>query len=437
MNLPASSQPQFNHTTRRSVPRFTSRRILVRAVIIMILGAATLGAGTANAGIGDILSMVFENMQTTWIDYDTPSKQIHIKISGQIELTPAEDDVQSLTGKALFQEKRDGRKMQMVFEAKAGNIVRTYAVNGQVQTLDAEGRRWLSDMLPNLIRETGKDSDKRIKRIYAQGGTDAVLAEIDRIQSDHARSRYIRGFATIGPLDDTSVLRLLNASTKVESDFEKRNALVGIVGAQTLSAPIQVVVLNAVAAMDSSFEQRTVLTALAPKLASDVTVSQAWLVALDHIDSAFEQRSIIEVLARRNTLTPLQVELALQSTQKIDSDFEHASALKALIRHLNNITPAQVAAYARSAQQIDSNFERSNALIKLVSRAALDKAGYAAVLSATSGMDSDFDICNVLTAVAKRMPADSDLISRYRKMARTLGDHERGQAEQALDHLHQ
>ena len=50
-------------------------------------------------------------------------------------------------------------------------------------------------------------------------------------------------------------------------------------------------------------------------------------------------------------------------------------------------------------------------------------------------MDSSFDICEVMKAVAAVMPADATLLQTYRATARSLGDLERGQAEKALDHL--
>jgi len=435
MNLPSSSLHLFNSVARKASTT--------------MLGVAMLGASAAQADIGDFITRLFPNTNIFWVSRNTPSQQIHIKVSGTIVFTPAEDDVQSLTGKAVFQEKRGGRVMRMVFEAKngdtkggdtqGGTITRTFTIDGKPQVLDANSRRWLAEMLPNLIRETGMDSEQRIKRFYAQGGADAVLAETERIQSDSARGRYIKSFAAAGPLDEKSLLRLLSITAKTESDFERRGALTALINSQTLSAAQQVVLLNIVAAMDSSFEQRSVLTVLAPKLSADAAVAQAWLATLDNIDSAFEQRLIIDALARVDSLTPLQLDLALQSTRKIDSDFERATALTALIKHLGKPlgkpAPAQVDAYLQSAQQIDSDFERRNVLVKLVNRATLDASGYASVLQAINGMDSDFEICAVLTAIAKKMPADRELVARYRSTARELGDFERGQAEKALDHL--
>jgi len=411
------------------------RHLVARSCTAAFIGAMALGAGPAHADIGDFLSRVFSIGPSTRITLNAPGHQMRMRVNGTIAFTPAEDDVQSLTGKAVFEEKRSGRTQRLVFEADAAGIQRTYSVDGQTKPLDAEGRRWLAEAIPALLRETGLNSKERVNRLHAQGGPAKVLAEIERIQSDHARGKYIKAFATMGPLAETPLQQLLDATSPLESNFEKRGALTAIMASQTLSASHQVGVLNAVTKMDSSFEQRGVMVALAPRLAATDEVAQAWYAALDSIDSDFEKRGVIEALARRESLTPAQILVSLQSTLKLDSDFEHANALKSLVKHLSNGTLPQIEAYLHSARKIDSDFERRNALLALVERAKLDKNGYAAVLQAVGGMDSDFEVRNVLTAMAKKMPADNDLVARYRRVARTLGDHERGQAEKALDHL--
>ena len=46
---------------------------------------------------------------------------------------------------------------------------------------------------------------------------------------------------------------------------------------------------------------------------------------------------------------------------------------------------------------------------------------------------SDYECREVLVALAQVMPNDAALIGRYRDVARTLSDYERGVAERALD----
>ncbi|HSY28232.1 MAG TPA: hypothetical protein VK832_12055, partial [Burkholderiaceae bacterium] len=204
---------------------------------------------------------------------------------------------------------------------------------------------------------------------------------------------------------------------------------------QTLNTANQITLLNGVAKMNSDFEERTVLVALAPKLGSDAPVGQAWLAAIKSVHSDFEMRTAIVALADRDSNSAQQIDWALAASQNISSDFEHRTVLETISGKLSHPTIAQVAVYAKSAEHISSDFERRTALIALVEKTKLNKDGYVEVLNAVNGMGSDFEIRTVLVAVARQMPADGDLINRYRKVARNLGDFERGQAEKALDHL--
>ena len=428
---------QVSMPSRLSLPVRTSHRphrAAIAALGAVLLLAPILAPLPAQAEIRISLPSFFHFGPSTSIEHNTANRQFRVRINGSILFNEAEDDVQSLSGKTSIQERRDGRTRRMVFESESGgSIKRTYSVDGRAQALDADGRRWLAEMLPAVMRETAMDSERRIKRIHSTGGVDAVLAEIEKIDSGHARRRYVEGIARLAPLSDRQQQRLLAVIAPIDSDFSKRTALSALASGQTLSAASQVDALRIVAAMDSSFEQRTVLAAMAPTLSAEADVAHAWLNAASKIDSDFELRSAIDSLVRRDPLPATLLDAAIQATMKLDSDFEHASALVAIGRQMTTATPAQVSSYLRSAQKIDSDFERRNVLTSFVSRNPLDKSGFLAVLQAIDGMDSDFEIRTVLAAIAKRMPADNELINRYRRTARSLGDHERGQAEKALD----
>jgi len=69
----------------------------------------------------------------------------------------------------------------------------------------------------------------------------------------------------------------------------------------------------------------------------------------------------------------------------------------------------------------------------LLDGSPVDAATAGGVLAAVATMDSDFEARQVLVGLARVMPADAGLITRYRDVARGLGEFERGQAEQALD----
>lgn len=413
-----------------------AHRMIVSLFSCAVVLGQVLASNAAQADTDITISLPgFLNFKMVDSDFDTPTGRVKIKIHGDAVFTDAEDDVLSLTDKIVIQEQRKDHTLRIAYQAERGSVKSVYTVDGREQALDADGKRWLATVIPVILRESAINVEKRIKRIYAKGGADAVLAEIELIHSDYARRSYIVRLPELGRLDDKQLARLLADTSTMNSDFERRTAYVTIIQKQTLNTANQVTLLNGAAKMNSDFEVRTVLVELAPKMGSEAGVGQAWLAAIKGMHSDFEMRTAIVALADHVANPALQIDWLLQASQNLSSDFEHRTVLVEICANMSHPTAAQVAAYAKSAQHISSDFERRTALIALVEKSTLNKDGYVEVLNAVSGMGSDFEIRTVLVAIARQMPADNDLINRYRKVARNLGDFERGQAEKALDHL--
>ncbi len=366
----------------------------------------------------------------------SPHREFRFKVKGDVTFTATEDDVESLEGRVTIEEKRGEITRRIDFRPGRGNdaaqVKRNYRVNGREQPLDAEARRWMGEMISSAMRELSIEPQRRVQRLHARGGAVAVLAEIERIHSDHSRRNHIEHFSRLGALDAKTLDRLLAAASPIHSDFELRNALLAVMETQTLAAAQQVAMLKAVAKMQSAYEQRSVLVPLAPKLGSEPDVARSWLAAVQTVHSDFEIRTILESMARRESLTAAQAGMVLDATMKIESDFERATALKAMVRHLVSARGSPLDPFFRSASKIHSDFERGGVLTLLVERVDLDRAGYAPLFAAIDAMQSNHEKQMVLVAVAKKMPRDQELASLFREVASRLSDHERGQVEAAL-----
>lgn len=386
-----------------------------------------------------LIDSVLPGPRQTVMSHNGPDHQFTIRIKGQMKLSDDLDDVISISSRAIIEEKRAGTKRRIVFlpdgnGGAKGGVKRSYYVNGRAMPFDAEAKRWLADMLKTLVRESGFESEKRVKNLYAKGGADAVIAEIEKIDSGFGRGKYIEHLTNIAVVDERQFERMLKTAKPTDSSFERRQQLVLLIGKRTLNSGQQVAVLNSTAQMDSVFDQKGVLSALLPSLKQEPEVAAAWAKAVGKMDSDFEMQSII-VETMNAPIARGYVEAALQVALNLQGNFERANTLKAILKNLPNPTDGELDAFLAVVAKIDGDFERKNVLIELVNKATLDKRGCTAVLQAINGMQSDFDIRNVLVTLAKKMPVDGELVARYRKAARALNDHERVQAEKALDHL--
>lgn len=411
-------------------------RYLTRLGGVVLIPLLFLQPGDAEAAEGGVLSRLFGRGESMRFELNTPTMAFSLRVHGSLTINANEDDIDSLTSWAAIEDRRDGMKRVMTFKLeKDSSIRRIWTVNGKSEPIGEESRRWLAAVLPVILRESGLQREDRITRLLAKGGVEAVVAEMQRIETGHARRQYVQSLVERGPLADKQLGLIWPVIAGIDGDYDKRQALTRLIAKQTLGAAQQATVLGLTSRMDSSHEKRSVLTALAPRLQPEPAVQTAWANVLKAMDSDYERREAVTALIRRDGGSSAVVDLALLSVRFIDQDYERASALVALLRVLTEPTLARVTIYVEAASGIQSDFERRNALESLVRRATLDKRGFELVLQGTRGMKSDHEIRSLLVAVARRMPADPGLLAAYRDVARNLSEHERGQAEKALERV--
>ena len=416
-------------------------RLLVAAVLVVGIAALpTIAIEQVAAKGGNSHIEISDNgfgESYSKVKIDQDGVQLEAEFEGKFRFNDAEDDLASLGDgdEAYIEQEIDGVERRMDWEGAGGKVVRQYSVDGRKQPLDAAGAAWLRQVIPLLLRESGIDAEARVARLHKRGGADLVLKEIGQMRGDYSRRVYFSTLAGHGELTPAQLDRAIAIIATLGSDYERRESLVALVDRQDLAPAQQVAVLGAVATMDSDYEQRTVLEKLSRDLADDEAVGRAWGKAIAAIDSSYERRTAITAIADRDDLSPAMMGAALNAIGSMKSDYEQRTALSELAPHLA-ADGRSAATYARTATTIGSDYERREALLALPSRSFADAGVARAVLDATEGMKSSYEQRQVLVAVASKMPADAALIARYREIARGMDSYERGQAEEALDRLH-
>jgi hypothetical protein len=84
---------------------------LLRQSLIVILFGATATCWSPQvtaADLGDIVFRIAAGGSSTIVDHRSNGAQFKMRVVGKITFTDNEDDVQSLTGRAIISEKRDG-----------------------------------------------------------------------------------------------------------------------------------------------------------------------------------------------------------------------------------------------------------------------------------------------------------------------------------------
>lgn len=408
--------------------------VLALAAIVALPGLAI--TSVASEGFGDrIMSRLdLDGRQNFSYSSRSLTGKESLRFTGEVTLNDEETNVVRL-GKGArleIEETRGGVHHELHAFGKDGVIQRRYWRDGDEVAFDDGGRQWLAKTLPALIRNSGANAEARGKRLLEKGGPDALLADMATLQTDYARSIYLRVLYANATLDGVQLGRSLEIARDIDSDFELRQALQSALSSQRLSPPQRVRLLELASEISSDFELAELLMSLADEVPVAGSTRDAWVKALSGISSDFEHRRVLEAVLESSDVTPEAVQLVLESAAGISSDFELRSLLEKTARHTRG-NPAVLSAYVARTVELSSDFEARQALEALVEAGPVDVAVANAVLDAVGRVSSDFEASQVLRTLAARMPADDGLVKRYREEARSLGDHERGQAEKALD----
>ena len=404
----------------------------------------------------------------SWVWSDN-GKKFEVNYRGDLEFTDDDSDVSRMSPGGYLRIK-DGRRFgtdnSVEFRAGSGGAIeRRFWVSGQERPFEPEGRKWLAEVLPKFIRQSGIGAKSRVARFMKSGGAGAVLAEISRIEGSWAKRVYFTELlnqpglsgATIQQalgqagrevdsdfelaslliasnriVSDDAVRRTyLEAARSIGSDFELRRVLSSIVKAGPMTPAIAASVLETSGSIDSDFEQASLLVEFAGRQPLDGPAGAAFFKALAGVSSSFEHNRVLKAVLQRTDLSePVRV-AALDSSAAIESNFELASFLTHFVK-TSGVEGAVRAPFFRAVGSIDSAFEHGRVLQALSRRTDVSDATVLEILRSAQSINSNFERAQVLLAVAGAHPLAREARDMYIDASNNLGDFEQGRVLSAL-----
>ena len=393
---------------------------------------------------------------------------LEVNYRGDVEFSDDDKDIKSLTPGGWLRIKDGGwlGGHSMEFRADAsGNIERRFWTGSREQPFEPEGRKWLEQILPRFIRQTGMGGRARVARIYKTKGAPGVLAEVSLIEGSWAKRIYLaellrtprldartveQAFAQAGrEIDsDFELASLLisagdlltadvtrrayfDAARTIGSDFEMRRVFSSALKRGPLAPAILAGVLDTSTAIESDFELASLLVAVAKLQPLDEAARSAFFKALDTVGSDFERRRVLSTVMKRTDISPEATAAALVSATSIRSDFENASVLLEVVKSRSIEGPLREP-FFRALGSIQSPFERGRVLQAVVKRSDASDQTILEVIKATQVMTASFESAQVLLAVSASRPLTREARDAYLDTAEKLGDFDQGRVLTAL-----
>jgi hypothetical protein len=313
--------------------------------------------------------------------------RIEARIRGEATYTPDFRGIAALSAGGSFRlEEEDGsarRRLELSDDGRGG-IDADYRVGRDTRPFDADAQAWLADRLLLLYRRSGLAAEARAEWLYRTGGINALLGELEHVESSSAHSALMTHALRHPELSDAAVARLLRSGLPSSSSARVR-ILLAVADRGPLAGEVGEAYLEAVGATSSSSSQRQAL-----------------------------ERALRDGQAPRPFLVG-----ALRTTGRISSSSTR-SALLALMAAEYRFDDAVLGAYLDAVAGTSSSSGKRDALTAVLTRQELDTAQLARVLRAVGRISSSSAQGDILVQVAASRPLAGDARVAYVDVASSI-----------------
>lgn len=327
----------------------------------------------------------------------------------------------SRNGELRVQTKENGTERRVVVRPSGSGVTYEYSVDGNRQELDAAGQQWLDRTLLFTFRRLGFMAEQRAASMLARGGVDAVLREVELLNSDYVRASYLGTAVEKGRLDEGTLRRVLNlAGSTIDSDYYVTSIVTKVAGEYEFTDAIRTVYLEAVSGIDSDYYQYTAFKALLEK--GELSPAQIGAVLQDSrkIDSDYYRAELLSELNGRYAMSPAIRGTYLAAAGEIDSDYYKSEVLSKLMTN-GSLGSQELVQLAEAASTIDSDHYRAEVLMTFARAASLDdETMQRAFVRAAGGIDSDYQLQQVLTKMAGRSDVNASTMNMILDAAETI-----------------
>ena len=117
-----------------------------------------------------------------------------IEYEGDITLSDDDKDITAISrnGYIEIRKTRFGKRRRLFIESEGGKLVHRYYVGSREVNYLPDGKNWLAEVLPEIVRSTIIAAESRVDRFYKKGGAKEVMYEVEAMDSDYVQAHYVK-----------------------------------------------------------------------------------------------------------------------------------------------------------------------------------------------------------------------------------------------------
>ena len=354
--------------------------------------------------------------------HDGETLKVRAEIDGALQFSDDESELIKFPKNSFLDITDDNGRIErrLRVEREDNETNYTFYREGAEADFDGQAKQWFAQIIPVFLRMSGIDAENRVMRIQKRLGDDGVISEVNQIKSDHVAALYLQYLLQTSQLSSNNLMKAIEATNNIGSDFEHARVLKLIVSKQReITSAHWLALLQSTKRIGSDFEQAGVLKHVITQLPADETIQLKLIDVAASIGSDFEMRRVFSSYLKSDSVTDKVMIALLESATKIGSDFELGS-LMIEIADKTKEKSSIFDAYLTLAKSIGSDFELRKTLSHLVKIELSQEQLEQVVRLAANSIGSDFELASLLVEVIEQHDLNSDLVSLLKRSARKI-----------------
>lgn len=399
----------------------TSRKRLFASLFgILIMTQALLAQEISVSRNSDVAG----GKETTRWTTSSGFNSFNVEFRGKIEIENDDKDIAAMSDGAYLEISKSvfGSKRSIVIESIGGGKFKKQYYEGRTMVnWEPQGREWLAEILPEVVRTTTLCAESRVNRFFKQGGTTAVLNEIDKIESDYTKSYYanllmkqpiqvkdyapiinklaegldsdhyltefLKGNTSKFMQDKDATTALFSATRKMESDHYKTIVIKDALKGQVASIENVKIILQAAGMMESDHYITEVLTSLLKQNNMNDAIMAELINTTKTIESDHYRTVVLTQALDKQGLSTASYQRVIESVKDIESDHYVNEVIKHLMN--NKLSDELLTLLLNMTSSIESDHYRTEVLRALLGRQDLADAQFNKLIESCSMMESD------------------------------------------------
>ncbi|MBL3655506.1 hypothetical protein [Fulvivirga sediminis] len=346
----------------------------------------------------------------------------NIEYKGTITITDDDADIKSISpgGYLEISKTTFGSKRTIQIESTSYGLKKEYYEGRKEMPFIPNGKNWLAEILPEVIRSTGIGVESRVNRFYKNGGVNAVLSEMDKMESNYVKSIYARALLEKNGLKDSELVKIAESlSSDINSDYYLAEVLRKNSHVYLLNPGTEEAYFNAIKHIGSDYYSTVVLKeALKDNQKSSATVLKI-MDASKNIGSDYYQMTVLNELLDDN-LDEESITAIVNSSKNIHSDYYQTQLLSKALKK-SNISEESRNIVIDAMADVNSDYYMASVFINLLDEKQNEATNLKIISLLENKMSSDYYASNVLSKMLKTQYLSDKGIEAIAKATSNLG----------------